>query len=120
MAVGNTVKIVAISLLLQMPLALLLALLIYRKTPTNAIFRLIFFVPYILAEVAAGLIWSFVFDGNYGVTASIAQSFGIESFFILADRDWAFVADHDGDRLEVFRLSHDDLHRGAAIGPRAT
>ena len=91
-AVGNTVKIVAVSLLIQMPLALVLALLIFRKTPTNAVFRLIFFLPYILAEVAAGLIWSFVFDGNYGVTASIAQSLGMESFFILADRDWAFVA----------------------------
>jgi raffinose/stachyose/melibiose transport system permease protein len=91
-AVGNTLKIIGISLLLQMPLALLLALLIYRKTPTNAAFRLIFFVPYILAEVAAGLIWSFVFDGNYGVAANIAASLGAESFFILADRDWAFAA----------------------------
>ncbi|WP_233416836.1 carbohydrate ABC transporter permease [Halovulum marinum] len=91
-AVGNTVKIVAVSLFLQMPLALLLALLIYRKTPTNAFFRLVFFLPYILAEVAAGLIWSFVFDGNYGVSASLAQSLGTEPFFILADRDWAFVA----------------------------
>mgnify|MGYP003644556045 CR=1 FL=1 len=91
-AVGNTVKLVAVSLLLQMPLALLLALMIYRRTPTNALFRLVFFVPYILAEVAAGLIWSFVFDGNYGVTASIARSLGVDSFFILANRDWAFVA----------------------------
>ncbi|NDW06950.1 carbohydrate ABC transporter permease [Jiella pacifica] len=91
-AAGNTLKIVAVSLFLQMPLALLLALMIYRRTPTNALFRLVFFVPYILAEVAAGLIWSFVFDGNYGVTASIAQSLGVDSFFILANRDWAFVA----------------------------
>ncbi|TQS69928.1 sugar ABC transporter permease [Rhodobacteraceae bacterium] len=91
-AVGNTLWIVAASLLIQMPLALFLALLIHRKTPTNAVFRLIFFMPYILAEVAAGLIWSFVFDGNYGVTASLAQTFGMEQFFILADRDWAFVA----------------------------
>lgn len=91
-AVGNTVKIVAISLLIQMPLALLLALLIYRKTPTNAVFRLIFFLPYILAEVAAGLIWSFVFDGNYGVTASIAAGLGLENVFILSDPDWAFAA----------------------------
>ena len=91
-AVGNTVKIVAVSLLIQMPLALLLALLIYRQTPTNAVFRLIFFVPYIMAEVAAGLIWSFVFDGNYGVTASIANSLGIERFFVLADRELAFYA----------------------------
>ncbi len=92
MAVGNTGKIILVSLLVQMPLALLLALMIYQKTPTNAVFRLIFFLPYILAEVAAGLIWSFVFDGNYGVSASIAQAFGVESLFILADRDWAFIA----------------------------
>ena len=91
-AVGNTIKIVVVSLVIQMPLALLLALLIYRKTPTNAAFRLIFFLPYILAEVAAGLIWSFVFDGNYGVIAGLARSMGFDSFFILADRDWAFVA----------------------------
>ncbi|SPJ24151.1 carbohydrate ABC transporter permease [Palleronia abyssalis] len=91
-AVWNTVKIILISLLIQMPLALLLALLIYRKTPTNAVFRLIFFVPYIMAEVAAGLIWSFVFDGNYGVTASIATTLGIERFFVLADRELAFYA----------------------------
>ncbi len=91
-AVGNTVKIIVVSLLVQMPLALFLALLVYRKTPTNAAFRLIFFVPYIMAEVAAGLIWSFVFDGNYGVTASIATTLGIERFFVLADRDLAFYA----------------------------
>lgn len=91
-AVGNTLKIVAISLLIQMPLALFLALLIYKKTPTNAVFRLVFFLPYILAEVAAGLIWSFVFDGNYGVTASIAQSLGLGNVFILSDPDLAFIA----------------------------
>ncbi|SHJ32395.1 raffinose/stachyose/melibiose transport system permease protein [Palleronia salina] len=91
-AAGNTVKIVIVSLLVQLPLALLLALLIYKKTPTNAAFRLIFFVPYIMAEVAAGLIWSFVFDGNYGVTASIANSLGIDRFFVLADRELAFYA----------------------------
>ena len=91
-AVGNTLKIVVVSLLVQMPLALGLALLIYRKTPTNAAFRLIFFLPYILAEIAAGLIWSFIFDGNYGVSAGITQAMGTEPYFLLADRDWAFVA----------------------------
>ncbi|ODT58467.1 MULTISPECIES: sugar ABC transporter permease [Paracoccus] len=91
-AVGNTVKIVVISLIVQMPLAMLLALLIYKKTPTNAVFRLIFFLPYILAEVAAGLIWSFIFDGNYGVTASIAGGLGMGNVFILSDPDWAFAA----------------------------
>ena len=37
-------------------------------------FRMIFFLPYILAEIAAGLIWRFVYDGDYGLLAKIAQT----------------------------------------------
>ncbi len=91
-AIANSGKIVVASLVIQLPLALFLALLIYRKTPTNAAFRLIFFLPYILAEIAAGLIWSFIFDGGYGLPATIAQMTGTEPWFILVDRDWAFTA----------------------------
>ncbi|WP_275288200.1 carbohydrate ABC transporter permease [Halomonas elongata] len=91
-ALWNTAKLIIVSLVIQMPLALGLALLVYRKTPTNTLFRLVFFLPYILAEVAAGLIWSFVFDGDYGITASILQSLDQESVYVLADRQWAFPA----------------------------
>lgn len=91
-ALWNTTQLIVVSLVVQLPLALGLALLIYRKTPTNALFRLVFFLPYILAEVAAGLIWSFVFDGDDGITAQLFQALGQEPVFILADRQWAFAA----------------------------
>jgi raffinose/stachyose/melibiose transport system permease protein len=91
-SVRNSAIVLVVSLLVQMPLALLLALLIYRQTPTNAAFRLIFFLPYILAEIASGLIWSFVFDGNTGVAAGLFAALGMEPFFILADKNWAFFA----------------------------
>ena len=91
-ALWNTAKLILVSLIIQMPLALGLALLVYRKTPTNTLFRLVFFLPYILAEVAAGLIWSFVFDGDYGITAFMFQALGQESVYVLADRQWAFPA----------------------------
>ena len=88
----NSVKIILASILLQIPLALGLALLIYRKTPTNTLFRLIFLAPYILAEIASGLIWSFIFDGDYGVSAQIASALSIDPFYILADKRFAFLA----------------------------
>ncbi|MDQ7732058.1 sugar ABC transporter permease [Halomonas sp. SpR1] len=91
-ALWNTAKLILVSLLIQMPLALGLALLVYRKTPTNTLFRLVFFLPYILAEVAAGLIWSFVFDGDYGITSSLLHAMGQESVYVLADHQWAFPA----------------------------
>lgn len=86
----NSGKLILASVFLQIPLALLLAFLIYQKTSINTAFRLIFFAPYILAEIATGLIWSFIFDGDYGISAMIARTLGLEPFYILADKTWAF------------------------------
>lgn len=91
-SVRNTVIVLLVSILIQMPIGLALALAIYKKTPTNALFRLVFFLPFILAEVAAGLIWSFVFDGNTGLVAGITSALGIDPVFILASREYAFYA----------------------------
>lgn len=89
---SNTIKIILASLLVQLPLALALALLIYKKCLLNTIFRLIFFMPFILAEVATGLVWSFIFDGDYGLSAGVANWLNTEAFYILSDRQWAFSA----------------------------
>lgn len=90
-SVANSFKLIAASLFLQIPLALAMALLIYRKTSVNTAFRLIFFAPYILAEVATGLIWSFIFDGDYGISAQVAQFFGTEPIYIFASKEYAFL-----------------------------
>ncbi len=88
----NTLKIIIMSLFIQLPLALIIALNIYKKSWANSIFRLIFFLPYILAEVVAGLIWRFIFDGDYGVMGSVASALDTTPWYILADKDWAFYA----------------------------
>jgi len=88
----NSLKVIAVSLLVQLPLALLLAILIAERKMSNTLFRMIFFVPFILAEVATGLIWSFIYDGDFGVVAAVCSFLGIDPFYILASRDWAFVA----------------------------
>lgn len=88
----NTGMIILVSLLIQLPLALAVALAVYEQQWTNNLFRLVFFLPFILAEVVAGLIWRFVFDGDYGMMAAITETFGLDSFYILADKDWALYA----------------------------
>ena len=69
--------------------------------------RMLFFLPYVLAEIAAGLIWSFVYDGNYGLLASIWRLFGAEAPHLLAEPADLDAGHPDRDRLEVFRLPHD-------------
>jgi raffinose/stachyose/melibiose transport system permease protein len=49
--------IIALSLLLQIPFALGLALLLNVKLPGRALLRTLFFAPYILSEVVTGVVW---------------------------------------------------------------
>ena len=88
----NTMLIIVVSLVIQLPLALAAALAIYKQTWFNNVLRLIFFLPFILAEVVAGLIWRFVFDGDYGLMGSFSELMGSETIYVLADKEWALYA----------------------------
>jgi raffinose/stachyose/melibiose transport system permease protein len=91
-ALRNTAFIALVSLLVQLPLALWLALSLYRNTGFTAFFRTVFFLPYMLAEIAAGLMWNFIYDGNYGLAHAIGGAIGVEPQFVLADPTWVMPA----------------------------
>jgi raffinose/stachyose/melibiose transport system permease protein len=91
-ALVNNGLIIVVSLVVQLPLALGVALILAKRIAGAVAFRMIFFLPYILADVAAGLIWRFVFDGNYGLAAGVANLIGAAPVFPLGDKDWAFSA----------------------------
>ena len=88
----NNLLIIAASILLQLPLALGMALLLARRAVGAVAFRMIFFLPYILADVAAGLIFRFIFDGDYGPVSAVAQALGGDALFMLASPNLALTA----------------------------
>ncbi len=53
----NCLLIVVLSLAVQLPLALMLAIMVGRDLPGRAFFRTIFFMPYVVSEVITGIIW---------------------------------------------------------------
>jgi raffinose/stachyose/melibiose transport system permease protein len=57
-AVANNVLIIVLSLTIQIPFSLTLAVLLNRRFPGRAIFRLIFFLPYVLSEAITGVVFS--------------------------------------------------------------
>ena len=61
--------------------------MISDKIKGATFFRTIFFLPYILAEIVTGLIWAYIYDGNYGLVATVWEFFGAEAPFIIADKD---------------------------------
>jgi raffinose/stachyose/melibiose transport system permease protein len=56
-AVGNGLLIVALSLTIQLPMSLALALMVGRDLPGRVFFRTILFMPYVLSEVITGIMW---------------------------------------------------------------
>jgi len=88
----NNLLIILVSASIQVPMALALALLISDKSRSSVIFRAIFFLPYILGEIVAGLIWRYIYDGNYGVLAVVYRWFGQQAPDVLATEGWATAA----------------------------
>lgn len=68
-AVGNNFTIVIASILVQGPLAIGIALLLNRRLPGRSLIRALIFVPYVLAEVIAGLAWKLLLSPSGGVNA---------------------------------------------------
>jgi raffinose/stachyose/melibiose transport system permease protein len=60
--VTNCIIIVVLSLAIQLPLALMLAIMVGRDLPGRAFFRSIFFMPYVISEVIAAIIWMSMFS----------------------------------------------------------
>ena len=57
-AVSNNLLIIVLSLALQIPFSLSLAVLLNRRFSGRAIFRLIFFLPYVLSEAITGVVFT--------------------------------------------------------------
>ncbi|UZE47479.1 carbohydrate ABC transporter permease [Rhodopseudomonas sp. P2A-2r] len=92
LAFRNNILIIVVSLLVQLPLALSLALILANRFRGAVALRMLFFMPYILAEIATGLIFSFVYDGDYGLLAAIFRVFGAEAPHLLASPQTSMLA----------------------------
>ncbi len=72
-AIKTNLLIALLSLVFQLPLALFLALLVKQRGAGTTFFRTVFFLPYILSEVVAGLIWAFIYDPSVGPLAALVK-----------------------------------------------
>lgn len=75
-ALWNNLTIVLGSLALQLPIALGIALLLNRRFRGRAFFRLLVFVPYVLAEVTVGIMWKLILVHD-GTADTVLASLGL-------------------------------------------
>ena len=90
LAVKNSFVIMGLSLTIELPIALMLALLVGRgNLPGRRLFRMLLFVPYVFSEVITAIIWRYVLHPTSGL-ANWAFSHtvpGFENVGWLADRN---------------------------------
>ncbi len=82
-ALKHNVFIAVFSLILQGPIAILLALLMNRKMRGQTTIRVLIFVPYVISEAIVGIGWSLILSTN-GALNSLFVNLGWDSFV----RDW--------------------------------
>ncbi|MCO1658288.1 sugar ABC transporter permease [Pseudonocardia sp. S2-4] len=87
-AVGHNALIVVLSIVVQLPLALGLALLLNRRLRGRAILRMVLFAPYVLSEVVTAVAWQLILQPS-GPVNSLLESVGLDGWaqLWLADRD---------------------------------
>lgn len=90
-AFGNNLYLIVFMMVTVVPIALALSVVIARKIPFAITFRLIFFLPYVLADLTAGLIWRYLLDGDYGVLSEVSL-FGLNEAYVLANPQLALTA----------------------------
>jgi raffinose/stachyose/melibiose transport system permease protein len=93
-AVGNGLLIVGLSLGLQLPLSLALALMVGRDLPGRAFFRTIFFMPYVLSEVITAIMWLTLYnpDPSRGFLNAFLNLFGVDSQAWLGNTDLVLLS----------------------------
>ncbi len=93
-SVVNSVLITSLSLMIQLPLALGLALMVGRKLPGRMIYRSIFFLPYVFSEVITAIIWTFVYNPGGGLLNTVLVTLipGYVEQGWLSNRDIALLA----------------------------
>jgi raffinose/stachyose/melibiose transport system permease protein len=78
-AIGHNFAIVGLSLVIQGPIAIGVALLLNRRLRGRTIFRLLIFVPYVLSEVIAGLAWKLILQPQ-GPFDGVLAALGLSDF----------------------------------------
>ncbi|ACZ31769.1 binding-protein-dependent transport systems inner membrane component [Xylanimonas cellulosilytica DSM 15894] len=97
-AVQNNLLIAVLSLLIQGPIAIAVALLLNRKMKFRGLVRVLIFVPYVLSEVITAVMFQMLLAPN-GAIAVWLRRLGMDG---LADTQWLADIGHTGVRSATF------------------
>ena len=88
----TTLMFAAVCVSAEMALGIGLALALEHPVRGMAFFRTLFILPMMIAPIAVGLTWRYLFDAQFGLINAVLALFGISAKIWLADPTLAFVS----------------------------
>jgi multiple sugar transport system permease protein len=89
-SVGTTFTYAAITIPFEIAFGLVIAYILFQKIRGRAIYRTIYYLPYVTATVAAAAIFTWVFHPQYGLVNRMLGLFGIGPLSFLQEPDGIF------------------------------
>ncbi len=77
-ALRNSLLLAALSVFLQLPLALLLALTLGKKIKGERAFLSVYFMPVLISTVVIGQLWLKIYNPDYGILNTALRALGLE------------------------------------------
>ncbi|CAN7488555.1 carbohydrate ABC transporter permease [Variovorax paradoxus] len=88
----TTLMFAAVCVSAEMVLGIALALALEHPVRGTALFRTLFILPMMIAPIAVGLAWRYIFDAQFGLLNALLGIFGVAPMGWLADPTLAFIA----------------------------
>lgn len=88
----TTLLFAAVCVSAEMVLGIALALALERPVRGTAFFRTLFILPMMIAPIAVGLVWRYIFDAQFGLINAVLGLFKIAPMSWLGDPTLAFIA----------------------------
>ena len=79
-ALRNSLLLAALSVFLQLPLALGLALTLGKKIKGERLFLSVYFMPVLISTVVIGQLWLKIYNPDYGILNVFLRAVGLESW----------------------------------------
>lgn len=91
-ALTNTSVYVVFVVPCSICLSLLIAVLLNSRIKAKGLFQTLYFLPYVTSVIAIGIVWSWIFNSNYGLLNYLLGFLGIEPVSWLNSPDYALSA----------------------------
>jgi raffinose/stachyose/melibiose transport system permease protein len=79
-SIGNSFILAGMSIFIQLPVALILALVLARGIKGENFYRTMYFIPVIISTVVIGQLWRKVYHYDYGLLNELLKGFGLQSW----------------------------------------